>query len=229
MSGKTVPIHGYGFVTLEDSMGNDLSIVNSARVSFGEQDEDMTPRNAGLINFLMREHHGTPFEAPVFHFMVKAPIFVAREHFRHRIGSFNEWSGRYSELKEEFYVPSPPYVREQKGKPGAYHYESIEDPEVVDNTIYHMERLYAEAYRTYQSLLNNGVAKEVARDVLPVGMYTKYKWTVNLRALMNFLSLRNHKQALWEIQDYAKAIEPLVTEVCPEAMKAFISHGRTCP
>jgi len=223
---KVHRVHEFGFVALEDSMGGDLAIVNSARVSFNEVSDEMDAKNVGLINFLMKNKHGTPFEAPVFHFTIKAPLYITREWMRHRIGSFNEWSARYSVIEEEFYVPEKAYVREQYGKPGAYKYRPMEDVERRDEALYLLDYSQRESFRAYHRMLELGVAKEVARTVLPVGMMTKFKWTINLRALMNFLSLRNHEHAQAEIRDFAIAVEDLVTEVCPVAMAAFVEHGR---
>ena len=226
---KKTKVHDHGFVVLEDYMGNDLAIVNSARVSFNQESDEMDTANIRLVNWLMKERHGTPFEAPVFHFTVKAPLFVTREWMRHRIGSFNEWSARYSIIEPEFYIPQRSYVREQKGKPGAYYYEPMSDDTNIEATQLNLTFAQQVAFNTYSDLLEKGVAKEVARICLPVGMYTKFKWTINLRALLNFLSLRNHEHAQAEIRDYAVEIEKLVTEVCPVAMESFVEHGRNCP
>jgi len=225
-STKIHKVHEFGFVSLEDSMGGDLAIVNSARVSFNEESDEMDAKNIGLINFLMKNKHGTPFEAPVFHFTVKAPLFVTREWMRHRIGSFNEWSARYSVIEPEYYTPEKGYIREQKGKAGAYYYEPMTDIDKIHETQYLLDYAQRESFRAYNRMLELGVAKEVARVVLPVGMMTKFKWTINLRALMNFLSLRNHEHAQKEIRDFAIVIEELVSEVCPVAMAAFVEHGR---
>lgn len=219
-------VHDHGCVVLEEMMGGELSIVNSARVSFNQKSIELTDRDRGLINFLMRERHSTPFESVVFSFTVHAPLFVIREWQRHRIGSFNEWSARYAEIDEQFYVPAGDYIREQHGKPGAYYFEPIQDVGLVDEAVYHIERAQREAFRTYHYLLEKGIAKEVARTVLPVGMYTKMKWTVNLRALINFLSLRNHEHAQKEIQDFAIAVEALVAEQIPFVMECWNEHGR---
>ncbi|MGA1697543.1 MAG: FAD-dependent thymidylate synthase, partial [Ilumatobacteraceae bacterium] len=178
-----------GFVLLDNYMADDLSVVNSARVSFGKRSTEMEEADKKLIAFLMREKHGTPFEHNSFRFHVQAPIFVAREWFRHRIGSFNELSGRYTEIPEKWYVPDPKHVRQQEGKPGHYQFTPMDDAtgnemsKVIDEQI-------SRAFRTYHYMLTRGVAKEVARTVLPVGAMTEFWWTVNARSLMNFLSLR---------------------------------------
>ena len=221
-----IEVHEHGHVVLEKMMGGELDIVNNARVSFNSEADEMDERNRGLINFLMRERHSSPFEAVLFRFDVRAPLFVVREWQRHRISSYNEESARYSVINEDFYVPDKDYVRSQHGKPGAYYFEPIEDPEVVDEVRYHIERAQKEAFRTYKHLLDTGVAKEVARTVLPVGMYSRFKWTVNLRSLLNFLSLRNHKHAQQEIRDFAEAVEELVAEQLPFVMEKWNEHGR---
>src|ERR671925_1478192 len=122
---NVVPLLDKGFLALDGALASDLAVVNGARVSFNEASEEMTDRDAGLIRFLMRERHGTPFEHNAFRFHIKLPIFVMREWARHRMGSFNEWSGRYSRLEPEFYVPEPADVRTQEGKPGPYSFDPV--------------------------------------------------------------------------------------------------------
>lgn len=219
-------VHEHGYVVLETMMGDELSIVNSARVSFNQESTELTDRDRGLINFLMRERHSTPFESIVFSFEVKAPLFIIREWQRHRLSSFNEWSARYSEIEEQFYVPAKTHVREQHGKPGAYYFEPIQDSGVVDDAVYHIDRCQREAFRTYHHLLDKGVAKEVARTVLPVGMYSRMKYLANLRSVLNFLSLRNHPHAQLEIQEFAVAVEELINEQIPFVMDKWREHGR---
>ena len=219
-------LHEHGHVVLEKVMGDELDVVNNARVSFNGESLELTDRDKGLINFLMKNRHASPFEAIVFRLDVRAPLFVVREWERHRIASYNEESARYSVIKEDFYVPAPEYVREQHGKPGAYYFEPIKDSAVVSDTIYHIDRCQREAFRTYNYLLDQGVAKEVARTVLPVGMFSRFKVTMNLRSLLNFLSLRNHEHAQQEIRDYAVAVEELVTEQIPFIMECWNTHNR---
>lgn len=190
---------------------------------------DLAKKDAGLINFLMRERHGTPFELVQFKFAVKAPIFVTREWMRHRVGSFNEMSGRYVELPREFYVPARDQIREQKGKPGAYYYERVDEDGRAEANMDLIEATANYAFDRYEDVLADGIAKEVARLVLPVNTYTKFVWSINLRALMNFLSLRNHDHAQWEIRQYAQEIEKMASRVAPVAMAAFVEHGRKQP
>jgi thymidylate synthase (FAD) len=225
---NSIDVLDHGFVRLDAVLADDLSVVNAARVSFGARVETMDERSAGLVRFLMRERHGTPFEHNFFRFHIKAPLFVTREWQRHRVGSFNERSGRYSELPDEFYVPALGDVRTQVGKPGAYTFEALAD-DVAEGVREGIEASYAEAYRRYQELLGAGVAKEVARSVLPVGLYTEFYWSVNARSLMNFLSLRNAPTAQLEIRVYAEAAERHFEQAMPVTHAAFVAQGRTAP
>src|SRR5262249_45747224 len=149
------------------AMADDLAVVNSARVSFGRLKTEMDDADAGLIRFLMRERHGTPFEHNSFRFHIRAPIFVAREWFRHRIGSFNEVSMRYPRAADDFYVPAPEDVRTQVGKPGAYSFEPV-SPELAEQTRAELRTVYEQAFATYERLVDAGVARELARCVIPV-------------------------------------------------------------
>jgi thymidylate synthase (FAD) len=218
----------HGFVRLDDAMATDLSVVNAARVSFARRKEEMDEADEGLIRFLMRDRHGTPFEHNAFRFHVRAPIFVAREWFRHRVGSFNEFSMRYARATDDFYVPEAEDVRSQVGKPGAYSFEPVE-PELAERTRDELREVYEHAYATYQRLVEDGVARELARAVLPVGAYTEFFWTVNARALMNFLSLRNAEAAQREIRRYAQACERFFEERMPVTYAAFVAGGRVAP
>ena len=218
----------HGFVRLDAAMADDLSVVNGARVSFGQRSEELAERDAGLIRFLIRERHGSPFEHNAFRFHIKLPIFVMREWARHRIGSFNEWSARYSRLDPEFYVPEPEDVRTQVGKPGAYSFDPVPD-EVAERTRVAQREVYEQAYAAYLKMLEDGVAREVARNVLPVAIYTQFYWTVNARSLMNFLSLRNAPTAQREIRRYAEAVETLFAERMPVTHAAFVENGRRSP
>jgi thymidylate synthase (FAD) len=224
----SIPVLDHGFVRLDGCMADDLSVVNAARVSFAQRSEEMGERDHGLIRFLMRERHGTPFEHNAFRFHVKLPIFVMREWARHRIGSFNEWSARYSQLEPEFYIPEAQDVRTQVGKPGSYSFDPV-DPELAEHTRSTQRAVYEHAYAAYVDLLDQGVAKEVARNVLPVAIYTQFYWTVNARSLMNFLSLRNAATAQREIRHYAAAVEQLFAQTMPITHSAFVANDRRAP
>jgi thymidylate synthase (FAD) len=225
---NTVRVLDHGFVRLDDAMADDLSVVNGARVSFARRKEVMDESDEGLIRFLMRDRHGTPFEHNSFRFHIRAPLFVAREWMRHRVGSFNEFSLRYARATDDFYVPELEDVRSQVGKPGAYSFESV-SPEVAEETREKLQAAYETAYRTYQDLVELGVARELARCALPVGAYTEFYWTVNARSLMNFLSLRNAEAAQREIRRYAEACEHFLERLMPVTHAAFVANGRVAP
>jgi len=218
----------HGFVRLDAVMADDLSVVNAARVSFARHKDAMDASDEGLIRFLLRERHGTPFEHNSFRFHIRCPIFVAREWFRHRIGSFNEFSMRYAKATDDFYVPAPEDVRTQVGKPGAYTFETVE-PELASSARETFESVYRTAYAAYEELVEAGVAREIARCVLPVGAYTEFFWTVNARALMNFVSLRAAETAQREIRKYAEAVESFLAEKMPVTYEAFVANDRTAP
>lgn len=211
----------HGFVRLDSYMADDLSVVNSARVSFATHHDDVTEDDRGLIEFLMRNGHGTPFEHNAFRFHIKCPIFVAREWMRHRIGSFNEWSARYSKLEPEFYIPKPEQVRKRVGKPGAYNYEPIEWGFGQEFSA-RLAEYGASAYEKYEEAMEFlQVAPEQARLFLPVNIYTQFYWTVNARSMMNFLHLRNAPTAQWEICQYAIQVEEFFELVMPFTWSAF--------
>ena len=225
---NTIRVLDHGFVRLDDAMASDLSVVNGARVSFARHKAEMDESDEGLIRFLMRDRHGTPFEHNAFRFHVRAPLFVAREWFRHRVGSFNEFSMRYAKASDEFYVPEPEDVRSQVGKPGAYSFEPV-DAELAEHTREELQAVYDAAYSTYNRLVEQGVARELARLVMPMGAYTEFYWTVNARSLMNFVSLRAAETAQREIRRYAEACERFFAEKMPITYSAFVEQGRVAP
>jgi thymidylate synthase (FAD) len=224
---NVVPVLDHGYLALDGALASDLAVVNGARVSFNQASQEMSPKDEGLIRFLVRERHGSPFEHGYFRFLVKAPLFVVREHHRHRAGhSYNEWSGRYSKMDAEFYVPQ--FVRTQVGKPGAYTFEPVDDAtreaarrEIAENA--------DRAFEAYERMLELGVAKEVARAVLPLSTYTKYYWSCNPRSLMHFCSLRNHESAQYEIRQYAAAAESFLEKLMPVTHAAFVANDRIAP
>lgn len=207
-----------GFLRLVDFMGGDVAIVQAARVSFGQGSKG-EERDRKLIDYLIRNRHETPFEHTVFKFHVKCPIFVARQWFRHRWASYNEISGRYTEMKEEFYLPDE--FRIQKAK--NYEFEKFPE-EKTERLIRKIGDFYQQVYHLYRDLLEEGVAREQARIVLPLSLYTQFYWTVNARSLMNFLSLRLDVHAQEEIRAYAKAIELIFKEKLPWTYEAFVKH-----
>ncbi|UFQ16386.1 MULTISPECIES: FAD-dependent thymidylate synthase [Streptomyces] len=220
-------------VELIDAMGDDDSVARAARVSSGTTG---TPeKNRGLINMLMRDRHGSPFEAVTLQFRIECPVFVAREFFRHRIASYNEVSGRYQVMKPVFYVPAEGRPLQQTGKPGAYRFEPG-TPEQHSLTVTAHKSAAAWSWEHYEWLLKEGVAREVARNVLPLSLYTSFYVTLNLRSLLNLLSLRwAHPEStvptfpLKEIEDIAKQLDEHARFVAPAAMTAFDTHGRVAP
>jgi thymidylate synthase (FAD) len=234
----------HGFVRLRQYVGNDLDVVNAARVSFrkesewerSEPDEGMLVGDYQLkeddrkvLEFLMKNRHGTPFEHSYFQFHVRAPIFVFREWHRHRIGiSINEESARYVELMPDFYYPDDEHVRKQAGKPGRYTFEQA-DHELAEQTRELLAAAYKESYWRYKQMQADGIAKEIARACLPVGIYSQMLWTCNARSLMSFLSLRNAPTALREIRDYAEAMERLWAVIMPVTAASFVDNGRIAP
>lgn len=223
-------------VELVQSMGSDSMVVHSARISTGAaSSEELTDRDKGLINFLMRDRHGTPFEHCVFTFRVEAPIFVFREFMRHRIASYNEESGRYKELAPIFYVPDENRKLIQVGKPGAYTFEEGTNYQTVlaTSSIKHSSET---AYEMYQDMLSGGIAREVARAALPVNIYSSMYVTMNARALMNFLSLRTTREGTHfpsfpqrEIEMVAEKMEELFAEKMPITYATFNANGRVAP
>lgn len=227
---QEIPLLGCGFVSLEGVLADDLSVVNSARVSFNQYHKDMIDGDDKLINFLMKHKHGTPFEHNSFRFRVKAPIFVFREWHRHRIGcSINEWSARYSELKKAFYIPQLENVRTQVGKPGYYTFEVLDSSKsqlfidlVIENN--------KDTFTRYLNALDLGVAKEQARILLPLNIMSEMYWTCNARSLMNFLSLRgSDSKAQKEIQVYADAMESIFAQYMPITHDSFVKNNRIAP
>ena len=224
---RVIPVLNEGSIKLLDCFGSDVDIVNSARVSFASYQTEMDERGVGLINFLIKNKHATPFEHVVFKFYIKCPIFVAREWFRHRWSSFNEMSMRYYVPDHlDFFYPSEDAIRKQVGKPGHYTFEQIDDPAVYDFVTESFESVYKQAESAYYEMLDAGIAKEIARSVLPVGQYTEFIWTVNLRSLLNFVSLRNDDNAQKEIREYADVIERLANAYVPDTMEAFVNNNR---
>jgi thymidylate synthase (FAD) len=216
-------------VALLDYMGEDLEVVNSARISFAKCHEAMELGDEKLIHWLMKKRHGTPFEAVEFSFHVKAPIFVFREWQRHRISSFNEVSGRYVELERRAYMPKKEHIRHQVGKPGAYKYEPVDNVNTEQFVNGILTKAYETCYAAYDDLLALGIAKELARTVLPVGQYSEMRYKTNARSLMNFISLRTAPDALLEIRLLAECVELAFKEILPITWAAFVKNGRVAP
>ena len=227
-------------VELVKASASDADVVWAARVSTAgdkslESVGATSDRDAGLINYLARERHGSPFEHTSMTFFISAPIFVFREFMRHRIASYNEESGRYRELRPVFYIPSKNRKLVQIGKTGAY--EFIEGtPEQYELVVKSIKESSIFAYEKYQEMLKAGVAREVARAVLPVTLFSSMYVTMNARALMNFLSLRTaHEGSHFpsypqrEIEMVAEKMEKYFAELMPLTYAAFNKSGRVSP
>jgi thymidylate synthase (FAD) len=235
-----VAFRGDMTVELVKHAASDADVIWAARVSTrGEQslaEIDADPRrSAGLINYLMRDRHGTPFEHSSMTFYVQAPIFVFREFMRHRTFSYNEESGRYRRLDPVFYLPGPDRQLVQEGRPGAYQFTdgTPEQHQLVTSAVM---RSCRQAYAAYLEMLAAGVAREVARTVLPVGLYSSMYATCNARALMNFLALRTRRPGSAfpsfpqrEIEMVADQLEAEWARLMPVTHAAFEQNGRVCP
>jgi len=227
-------------VELVKSSASDADVIWAARVSTaGEQSMEEIgqdpAKSAGLINYLARERHGSPFEHTSMTFFVSAPIFVFREFMRHRIASYNEESGRYRELNPVFYVPDENRKLIQVGKTGSYTFVDG-TPEQFSVSVEAMKKAYIVAYEQYKVMLDQGIAREVARVVLPVGLYSSMYVTMNARALMNFLSLRTSREGSHfpsypqrEIEMVAEKMEAEFAHLMPLTYGAFEKSGRIAP
>lgn len=221
---------GFSFVTLEEHAGSDLSVVNAAKVSFAKQSEIYGEDERGLLRYLMREQHGSPFEHNFFKFKVRAPVVVLWEWVRHRVGvSYNVESGRYTELRKAYYIPAVEACRTQLGKPGAYRFEPLERDATVMEFQMALRAHSERGFREYNYFMERGVAKELCRLFLGFNLYSEFYFSCNARSLMSFLALRNSEHAMLEIREYAKALEYLWSKVMPDTANAFITNGRKAP
>ena len=222
-----IDVLDHGFVRLVDYMGSDLAISRAARVSYNEEwraGED-EGSDAKLIKYLKKNKHHTPFESVVLTFEVKAPIFVFRQWHRHRTWSYNELSARYRELPEEFYVPEYAQITPQsKNNKQGRESEGFDGQEkdIIQQLIWAQCK---SAFVVYKMLLEKGLAKELARMVLPVNTYSHMFATVNLLNLMRFLSLRDHDHAQYEIRVYAEAMRELAKNIAPVSIAAWEEFG----
>jgi thymidylate synthase (FAD) len=227
--GKEYRLLDHGFVRVVDYMGGDDSIVQSARVSYGKGTKK-TSQDKGLIRYLMRHRHTTPFEMCEIKFHIKLPIFIARQWIRHRMASVNEYSARYSILDKEFYVPEQVAEQSKSNNQGR---GAIIDPEEGDDYLDVIKDFSQSAYNKYTYLMNvneignaideerTGLARELARMVLPTNYYTQWYWKIDLHNLLHFLSLRLDSHAQYEIRLYAEKISEIVRLWVPCAYEAF--------
>ncbi|HOX22024.1 MAG TPA: FAD-dependent thymidylate synthase [Elusimicrobiales bacterium] len=205
-----------GFVRLLGVLGGDKRVVQAARVTYGSQSA-CDERDKKLIAYLLEHAHFSPFEHSVFQFHVKCPLFVARQWMRHRWSSFNEVSARYTEMPEEFYRPEQFRAQDFKNKQGSVKTAELDQEQIAADYGKALESLRA----AYEKMLAGGVARELARLVLPSAQYTQFYWTINARSLMNFLALRMDEHAQLEMREYANAIAGMFHEAMPWSFEAF--------
>lgn len=231
---EALPVLDHGFVRVIDYMGVDTSIVQAARVSYGKGTKRIT-EDAGLIKYLMRHRHTTPFEMCEIKFHIKLPMFVARQWIRHRTANVNEYSARYSILENEFYIPKQEHLAAQShlNRQGR---GLILEGEEAERALFLLKRDAAQCYETYRELLNendegtildedkNGLARELARMNLPVNCYTQWYWKVDLHNLMHFLSLRADPTAQYEIRAYADVMIGILEKWLPITYEAFLEY-----
>ena len=220
---KEIKVLDHGFVRLVDYMGGDARIVQAARVSYGEGTKTVR-QDAMLIDYLLAHEHTSPFEHVVLEIHCKMPIFVARQWIRHRTARINEISGRYSIMKEEFYQPPVDQVSFQS-KDNKQGRDPREVPQELRQKVLDvLKRDSGNAYASYKEMVDDGIAKELARVNLPLSLYTEWYWQMDLHNLFHFLALRMDRHAQWEIRVYANAIAGIVRALAPMAYDAFDRH-----
>jgi thymidylate synthase (FAD) len=220
----------HGFISLVDCMPRivpadqfaDYAVVQAARTSYGQGTKQVN-EDRGLIRYLMRHMHTTPFEMVEFKFHCQMPIFIARQWIRHRTANVNEVSARYSEMPGHFWIPKPEDVREQSSRNKQVS-EGQLDLNKAEQFVQGLETTCSVAYERYQRDLFNGVGKEIARAGLPVNLYTRWYWKCDLHNIFHFLGLRMHSHAQKEIRDYANAMFALISPLVPTAAKAFLDY-----
>lgn len=220
---KEIKVLDKGFVRLVDYLGGDARIVQSARVSYGEGTKTVR-EDKGLIDYLIRNEHTSPFEQVILTFHCKMPIFVARQWVRHRTARLNEISGRYSIMRDEFYLPEPEQVRLQskRNKQGRDD-ETVPIDEAI-KIIANLEKEQIETYKHYEEMLERGLARELARVNLPLSLYTEWYWQIDLHNLFHFLRLRMDEHAQYEIRVFAEALAKCAKAVAPFAYESFEEH-----
>jgi thymidylate synthase (FAD) len=220
---KKFKVLNKGFVRLVDYLGNDSRIVGAARVSYGKGTKTYR-EDKGLINYLLRNDHTSPFEQVVFTFHVKLPIFVARQWIRHRTARLNEISGRYSVMKSEFYLPSKKDIAFQSENNKQGRAQTAVPPALQKKVLDILSRHQKELYGAYEDLLESNIARELARVNLPLSLYTEWYWQIDLHNLFHFLALRLDPHAQMEIRAYAEVLRRVSATVCPIAFEAFENH-----
>jgi len=218
---------GIGFVQLVDNLGNDLSVVNSARVSFGKHKEEIEEQDKKLINYLVKHKHTSTLEHCAVTFRFKVPLFISKQHMRHRTWSYNEISRRYTDFNIQFYEPRAFRAQHESNRQASS--DDLIDPKVIyhclpDGASSRASRLVKNhnqsSLRLYEALVKAGVCREQARGVLPQNIYTEYYGTANLNNILKFVTLRIHSGAQWEIQEVAKAVLNITKDLFPLTVKA---------
>lgn len=209
-----------GWLCVDGHIGTDADIVNAARMSYGNGTRT-TREDANLISYLLEHEHGTPFEIPDIRFRIKCPLFVSKQFMRHRIASYNEISARYSKMVNEYYVPNEWRIQAKHNKQS-----SVASDDAIDNKA--LSKQYVEscqlAFATYKNMLKQGVAREMARMILPASTYTVFICKLNLRSLLNLVSLRYANNAQYEIRVYAEKMLEIIKEWLPLTYDAFDNH-----
>lgn len=220
---KEIPVLDKGFVRLVDYLGGDQRIVQAARVSYGAGTKTVR-QDKGLINYLLKNAHTSPFEQVILTFHAKMPIFVARQWVRHRTARLNEISGRYSIMKDEFYLPNPEDLSYQNtNNKQARAEEKLPEAEALAiQTEMHEDQKFL--YQHYEQMIEKGLAREIARANLPLSLYTEWYWQIDLHNLLRFLELRMDSHAQYEIRVYAEAMAKCAKAVAPLAYEAFEEH-----
>lgn len=227
--GKTISLYGDGIgsVSLVDHMGTDITVVNSARVSFGVTKSDLDARDKRLINYLIKHRHTSTLEHNVITFKFVVPLFVRSQHHRHRTWSYNEISRRYTDKDLQFYLPKSFRTQHESNRQASNEKELINPtitPKFADTYIKAsdaVESFKDHSLDLFNHMLESGVCREQARMVLPQNMYTEYYGTVNLNNLLKFIDLRTHEGAQWEIQKVAEACLDIATDLFPHTVRAY--------
>ncbi|MDR2629637.1 MAG: FAD-dependent thymidylate synthase [Spirochaetaceae bacterium] len=220
---KEFPVLDKGFIRLVDYLGGDARIVQAARVSYGEGTKSYR-EDAGLIDYLLRHRHTSPFEQVVLTFHIKLPIFVARQWVRHRTARMNEISGRYSVMKDDFYVPAPGDIAYQSGDNKQGRSDARPDPAAVESIRAALAAGQKQAYGDYTDLIGKNLARELARINLPLSLYTEIYWQIDLHNLFHFLELRLEAHAQKEIRLYAGVLLDITRKVAPRCCESFERH-----
>ncbi|MCK5867436.1 MAG: FAD-dependent thymidylate synthase [Mycoplasmataceae bacterium] len=220
---EAIPVLDHGFIRVVDYMGDDSSIVQAARVSYGKGTKKVST-DAGLIKYLMRHWHSTPFEMCEIKYHVKLPIFIARQWIRHRTARLNEISGRYSIMPNDFYLPDEKDIAFQSDDNKQGRSTDTVPPEIIKKVLNALDSEQKNIYKNYEQLIADGVARELARVNLPLSLYTEWYWQIDLHNLFHFLRLRLDSHAQKEIRDYADVMLDIASKVAPLACEAFILY-----